>query len=193
MTELFSTKIWQYDILSKINKEEVINLSGAVLENVQDENHRRSNFSHSYRTKDNFLREPLHRNNIGLEVAKCYRDAIADYGYTPNKVRFTYWGIATYDGGYNIRHCHPGCLLSGVLYLAAPKGSGALRLSDPRAAKRFEPSLFRNEGHPGHGDFLITPKEGLLVIFPAWLEHEVGPSVGIDTPRIIMSFNAVIS
>lgn len=193
MTELFSTKIWQYDILSRAREDEFTNLSKVVLDNVQDESHRRSNFSRSYRTKDNFLPESLHKNNIGLEVAKCYRESIADYGYTPNKIRFTYWGIATHNGGYNIRHCHPGCLLSGVLYLSAPKGSGALRLTDPRAAKRFEPAMFRNEGHSGHGDFLITPKKGLLVIFPAWLEHEVEPSIGIETPRIIMSFNAVVS
>jgi hypothetical protein len=37
----------------------------------------------------------------------------------------------------------------------------------------------------------VTPRDGLLVVFPAWLYHYVNPYQG-TAPRISVAFNATI-
>jgi len=173
MTELFGTKIWQFDLLQHVKQGELDKLAHRVIANLQDEQIRKSNQGRSLRTKDNFLDGSLDKDPVGLQTINCYKTALVDYDYTAVKMKFSYWGIATYSGGYNMRHLHPDSLLSGVLYLSAPTGSGRLRLVDPRVAKKMETQVGRNQESQSHKDWMITPKDGLLVVFPSWLEHEV--------------------
>lgn len=106
-----------------------------------------------------------------------------------DKVPFTLqsW-INLHDrGGFNFLHMHEGSLLSGTFYVSVPEGSGQFVFRDPR------PGVITGSvkgGVPnGHADVHLTPSDGLMVLFPSWMEHYVEPHES-DEPRIAIAFNA---
>lgn len=91
-------------------------------------------------------------------------------------------------GGFNFLHVHEGCLLSGCFYLNVPSGSGKLVFRDPRPGVIH--GYVKGAVPNGYSDIRLTPENGLLVLFPCWMEHFVEPHDS-DEPRISISFNAV--
>ena len=90
-------------------------------------------------------------------------------------------------GGFNFLHMHEGSLLSGSFYLQVPMGSGEFVFRDPRAGVIHG---YVKGGVPnGHADVHLRPSDGLLVLFPCWMEHYVEPH-DADEPRITLAFNA---
>jgi uncharacterized protein (TIGR02466 family) len=100
------------------------------------------------------------------------------------------WANINRPGDYNILHNHPGQDLAAVYYVKAarpdkPAGSGGhLELRDPRPVAGFcnFPKLFSAE------PLQITPEPGMLVVFPAWVEHMVHPHHGSED-RISIAIN----
>ena len=100
------------------------------------------------------------------------------------------WANINYPGNANRPHLHPNSLFSGVYWVKAPEKSGSLMLYEPRPGVhttmpnrkegKLPPELWR-EVH-------YTPRAGTIVMFPAWLWHEVRPNQSNDT-RISVSFN----
>ena len=100
------------------------------------------------------------------------------------------WANINYKGGFNRPHLHPNALFSGVYWIKAPENSGNLMLYEPRPGMqctmpdrkegKLPPELWR-EVH-------YQPRAGTVVMFPAWLWHEVRPNESNDT-RISVSFN----
>ena len=100
------------------------------------------------------------------------------------------WANINYKGGFNRPHLHPNALFSGVYWIKAPEKSGNLMIYEPRPGvhtimpnrkKGKLPSELWREIH-------YTPQAGTIVMFPAWLWHEVRPNESNDT-RISVSFN----
>lgn len=100
----------------------------------------------------------------------------------------TMWSMVNFKHSYNFVHRHPACLFSGVYYLRCSEGSGTLNFHDPRADVRMLRPPLREESEPTYHIIRITPQIGLLVLFPAWLPHDVGPNLNTE-PRIALSFN----
>ena len=100
------------------------------------------------------------------------------------------WANINYKGGFNRPHLHPNSLFSGVYWVKTPENSGNLMLYEPRPGVqctmpnrkegKLPPELWR-EVH-------YQPKAGTVVMFPAWLWHEVQPNKSNDI-RISVSFN----
>ena len=100
------------------------------------------------------------------------------------------WANINYKGGFNRPHLHPNALFSGVYWIKAPEKSGNLMIYEPRPGvhtimpnrkKGKLPSELWREIH-------YTPQAGTIVMFPAWLWHEVRPNESNDI-RISVSFN----
>jgi len=100
------------------------------------------------------------------------------------------WANINYPSGYNRPHLHPNSLFSGVYWIKAPENSGSLMLYDPRPGvhttmpdrkKGKLPSAVWREVH-------YKPRAGMIIMFPAWLWHEVQPNRSQDI-RISVSFN----
>ena len=103
------------------------------------------------------------------------------------------WANVNQAGDYNSVHMHPGNHLSAVYYVtagapSADKGmDGRLELRDPRPASNFC-------GAPGRrnsGSLLVNPRAGMLLLFPAWLDHLVHPFQG-EGHRISIAVNIAI-
>ena len=100
------------------------------------------------------------------------------------------WANINYPGGYNRPHLHPNSLFSGVYWIKTPEKSGNLMLYEPRQGAQCTmpnrkegklPSELWREVH-------FEPIAGRIIMFPAWLWHEVRPNESNDT-RISVSFN----
>lgn len=108
------------------------------------------------------------------------------------------WANINRAGDANEFHIHPASLWSGVYYVddagAAddPAQGGELELLDPRGAApaMYAPLLaFAGPGGLSVGATeLVRPKSGRVVLFPAWLYHQVRPYRG-QGERISIAFN----
>jgi uncharacterized protein (TIGR02466 family) len=112
-----------------------------------------------------------------------------------NRVAYKAYGWANVNesGNYNVLHMHPGNQWSVVYYVATgtPNAdlpmNGRLELRDPRPAAEFA----RMPGFTCGQPLLISPAPGLMVVFPAWIEHGVHPYHG-DGPRISIAINIAL-
>ena len=98
------------------------------------------------------------------------------------------WAIINSGGNANARHHHGNSAVSGAYYVRAPKDSGDIVFYDPRPApiyfhpKSNKPNLLNAMVNS------ISPAEGVLVLFPSYLDHSVNANLSNDE-RIVISFN----
>jgi len=92
------------------------------------------------------------------------------------------WVNLLKSGGHHGGHIHPHSIISGTLYVEAPKGSGSIRFEDPRLPMMM--------AAPPRPDSFVTvePRPGLLLMWESWLRHEVLPGAG-KGERLSISFN----
>jgi hypothetical protein len=94
------------------------------------------------------------------------------------------WAVIYHEWGYHNLHSHHDASWSGVYYVHTGRiveGSGNIELLDPRPAA--------NAREPHRSPLMaIPPEPGMLLAFPAWLQHWVTPYDG-DTMRICVAFN----
>jgi uncharacterized protein (TIGR02466 family) len=112
--------------------------------------------------------------------------------------RWNMWANINRCGHGNELHSHPGSFWSGVYYVDDggafddPSLGGELEFLDPRApgAAMYAPHLaFALPGGLSVGTKeTVRPKAGRLVMFPAWLLHQVRPYRG-SAQRISIAFN----
>ncbi|WP_371398346.1 TIGR02466 family protein [Fretibacter rubidus] len=112
------------------------------------------------------------------------------------------WANVSGPGNSNQMHCHPGALWSGVYYVDVGEDSpdvdveGELLLVDPRFPTNvmYMPELVNRypDGKPQYSQTPIRPKNGRMVLFPAWMNHSVRPYKG-TRERISIAFNLMVS
>jgi uncharacterized protein (TIGR02466 family) len=92
------------------------------------------------------------------------------------------WVNLLKSGGHHGGHIHPHSFISGTLYVAVPKGSGAIRFEDPRLPLMM--------AAPPRDETFVTvvPRPGLLLLWESWLRHEVLAGSG-RAERLSISFN----
>lgn len=87
-------------------------------------------------------------------------------------------------------HPHSDCTITGIYYVKGDADSGDTIFMNPIAAL---PYVMKREAIKDYTDFTsgeinVHPKEGLLVLFPAWLMHYVMDNK-TDKDRITIAFN----
>ena len=102
------------------------------------------------------------------------------------------WANINYNDGYNRPHVHPNCLFSGVYYIKAPTNCGELICTDPRPGMQTMMPIRIKGQPPKHlwREVHLSPIEGRIIMFPAWLWHCVEPNKSNDM-RISVSFNFI--
>ncbi len=115
--------------------------------------------------------------------------------------RANLWANINRKGEGNAFHSHPGAFWSGVYYVddggidADPSLGGELEFMDPRGPLPL--MLAPHLGYVGSSDRSNTsiqalrPKPGRLVMFPAWLMHQVRAYHG-TAERISVAFNLTL-
>jgi uncharacterized protein (TIGR02466 family) len=113
----------------------------------------------------------------------------------PQRVTYRAYGWANVNraGDYNMFHLHPGNHWSVVYYVATgtlnpdTPMNGRIELRDPRPAANFARMPGFNSGQP----LLIRPQPGMMLVFPAWIEHGVHPFYG-EGHRISIAINVAL-
>ena len=99
------------------------------------------------------------------------------------------WVNLLKPGGHHAGHIHPHSILSGTLYIEAPKGSGVIRFEDPRLPQMMAAPVRRDDAPEDLRSFVtVEPELGLLLLWESWLRHEVLPGTA-KADRLSISFN----
>ena len=150
--------------------------------------HNRTNVNCWHSTTDMNLKEEY--NVLSKELFAMQDEIYKKEHLKPKPVCGNMWANVNYPGGYNRPHLHPNSLFSGVYWIKTPVKSGNLMIYDPRPG--IHTTMHgRKEGplpHQFWREIHYTPRAGTIVMFPAWLWHEVRPNESNDT-RISVSFN----
>jgi len=104
------------------------------------------------------------------------------------------WANINYPKSSNRPHVHANAFFAGTYYVKAPVNSGALIIHDPRPGVHLvSPTYIRKKTLPSYlwKSVSFEPKAGRIIIFPAWLWHEVKPNESNDM-RISISFNFLL-
>lgn len=112
------------------------------------------------------------------------------FGAIPEKTTLNLWATILTGSGHHPSHLHERNWLGGTYYVRVP---AACRADDPSHAGWIEFDGFTQlPGLDEHRNLVrrVTPVEGLLVLFPAYLMHQTAAFEG-DDMRIGLSFDLV--
>jgi uncharacterized protein (TIGR02466 family) len=85
-------------------------------------------------------------------------------------------------------HCHPNCILSGILYLKVPDNSAPIIFHD-RSPHRDYVYIDNIDDTVDLTKYTIPPKDGLMLIWPSWMRHQV--PLNKSNSRITCVFNVI--
>jgi uncharacterized protein (TIGR02466 family) len=127
-----------------------------------------------------------------LKIKPKAASVINHMQYSKQFNSLTYWYNVNTPYSYNMPHCHPRSILSGVLYLKVPENSGNIVFLRPDNESQAigEISNFTDVKTTvyTHGSYWIKPEEGKLILFPPYLSHYVEQNRSAED-RISMAFN----
>jgi len=135
---------------------------------------------------------------ISEQVLDCAQHIFNALDYDPGRRPEidNMWANINPRYAYNRSHSHPNTLWSGVYYVQTPENCGRIYFSDPRVqaqvmTPRYNPGNSRKSQL--WSEVYYEAIAGRIIIFPAWLLHEVEPNMselsGPAGNRISISFN----
>ena len=126
-------------------------------------------------------------NSINSGLSESFKDM--GWDVTNQEIKITsMWSVINRTGNANARHIHPNSFLSAAYYVKAPDNCGDIMFHDPRSAAVYRRAKIANDNILNTSEILITPKEGLLVLFPSYLQHSVQSNES-GKERVVISFN----
>ena len=102
------------------------------------------------------------------------------------------WANISPPGDGHRPHTHPNNYLSGVYYVQTQAGADTISFDDPRPQTNIISPVTSEITDENAGQIHITTREGLLVLFPSWLQHQV-PRNNSQQARISIAFNIMFS
>lgn len=100
------------------------------------------------------------------------------------------WINYTEKGGYHHRHSHQNSYISGVIYLDADENYDSITLY-----RKYQPQITIDAAHMTPYNFqtqTYSVSTGDIILFPSWLEHEVGKVIRDET-RVSLAFNVFLN
>ena len=100
------------------------------------------------------------------------------------------WININREGSSNVRHIHPGSVLSGIIYLKTPQNSGDIHiLQDDQTCFTINTLGTVHTNNPYTTDGISQkPEPGKVVIFPSYIPHRVEENRSKED-RISIAFN----
>ena len=126
-----------------------------------------------------------------IDIQRYVADTFKEYGwkYEPGKVNLTeMWAIINKKNNFNLEHTHPNNYLSAAYYVKAPDNCGSFKVTNPNLISRERITASEKNTEFNQNIAQIKPKEGDLLLFPAYLPHSVGMNLS-EEDRIVISFN----
>ena len=147
------------------------------------------------------FRDPTDGVELYDDVFKNLEDILINLPFNPQISKLDYidsWSMVNNNGSWNQIHNHLYSYnttrtdLSGVYYVKVPEGDcGNIVFRNPVSSVHGN-SFMMLRNHSSKEWEMRYPKEGLMYIFPAYLDHMVLPN-NTDEDRIAISFNMMVS
>jgi uncharacterized protein (TIGR02466 family) len=103
------------------------------------------------------------------------------------------WANITHPNHRHHLHIHPNCLLSGILYVKAPKECGPTVFEDPRPGARIIEPAYTEFNAYNSNRFVVAAEKGRMLIWPSYLLHAVDAGkCTSEEDRIVIAFNVMI-
>lgn len=185
----FSTPVW----VNKINDYQDINNDLIkYIKSIQKSEPKgvtKSNFigwhSPDFNLKELSLQKFINAIMPGIDTA--LKDM--EWDLKKQEVKITnMWAIINEKGAFNQKHHHGNSDISAAYYVSAFENCGDIVFYDPRPAPVFNHPISSKPNILNATVNSIKPEEGLLVLFPSYLEHSVNQNLS-DKQRIVISFN----
>jgi len=186
--ELFSIPIYKFKF------EQHDELKDPLLSYIK----RRESFINNTRVETLMFTHPnLHKEELFKPFVDFANESLQsvmdDLGYIPSIEMTGLWGTHQQDGGRHHAHIHANSFLGGVYYLEGnEKTPGTNFYNTHQYFNLMRPAI---NGKPQYFKYNHKTKfeEGILYIFPAWLQHNTDPNIVGRTQsfRTILSFNAM--
>jgi uncharacterized protein (TIGR02466 family) len=185
-SETFPTLIWLADLtpgsFEPINRTIMAKLDALTGPRVQ-----------SYRSETFQTEQTLHLQPdfapVLAAVGKLAKAGLEQMAIKYDEIVFTaMWANINPPGAKHSVHSHPNNFLSGVYYVQCDAKANAIRFHDPRPQSEviMPPRLQQNVYNTNIIE--LETKPGRLVVFPAWLKHDVPTNLS-ERERISVSFN----
>tara|TARA_B100000131_G_scaffold42247_2_gene37990 strand:+ start:12929 stop:13561 length:633 start_codon:yes stop_codon:yes gene_type:complete len=186
---VFPTYVWETQITG-IDNESILKFV-YDRENQDPAGVRRSNIggwhSHPYEEGDT---PPDCFVELLSDCTEFVNDYCSKYTGIDNLHIGNYWFITNKKYDYNQTHHHMGSFLSCAYYIKAPENGGDIVLHrDDHGEYYFTDMMGTSEYTALNRSF--KAKEGLLLIFPSWLQHSVTQNLSDET-RVVLSINFCI-
>jgi len=186
VSEAFPTLIWMADLAphccAQLNDSIMAALDRITGPRVQ------SYRSETFQTDHNLHLEPAFAPVI-TAVAKLAKGGLQQMAVKYEDIVITsMWANVNPPGAKHSVHSHPNNFLSGVYYVQCDAKANVIRFFDPRPQSEvmMPPSTQRNVYNANMVE--VETKPGRLVLFPAWLKHDVPTNLS-DRERISVSFD----
>jgi uncharacterized protein (TIGR02466 family) len=193
---LFPTAVWmiEYDNYQGVNQGILDEMSRVDWE-AEHRRSGRAGEAHDRYLEDIFITTelvPSAEAILSAFVHGCEQIAEeSEWDLVSNEIRVSdLWAHVTPPGKNTQRHHHLPDHLSCAYYVRTPEDCGNLRLLDDRKYRIGEPDSATPNALTGHW-VDVPAREGLMVIFPSWLSHQVGENRS-DEPRVSLSMNAAL-
>ena len=188
----FPTSVYIKDLSNAVQLNQYLEQQIVKWSQIDPEGKKRTNVNGWHSKTDMNLKEEY--NVLTKELFAMQNEIFAKEFLTMKPALGNMWANINYPGGYNRPHLHPNSLFSGVYWIKTPVKSGNLMLYDPRPGVHTTMPN-RNADGPKEGqlppelwrEVHYEPIAGRIIMFPAWLWHEVRPNESNDT-RISVSF-----
>jgi uncharacterized protein (TIGR02466 family) len=135
----------------------------------------------------------LHELDPFREVVDCINEAaesVLEYlkvGHETFKITGCWANVSAPGAGHRV-HNDPNSYLSGVYYVRTHHGANTINFLDPRPQTAIIRPPVTELIAENTEQVVISVKDGMLMMFPAWLQHSVDPNRS-DTTRISIGFN----
>jgi uncharacterized protein (TIGR02466 family) len=106
---------------------------------------------------------------------------------TPENLEIKMFFSEVYGKDTHPRHLHPEALVSGLFYLTVPEDAAPIIFYDNSPHYVYTNYDLLNKSID-RKQYVINPREGMILIWNSWYEHEV-PKSSSSKPRITAVFN----
>jgi uncharacterized protein (TIGR02466 family) len=173
--------------------EEQLDIDNDILVEYSIKNIGKQNLKTNYLNLDDVELKPL-LNSIDNSLKRIHKEFGFSDEYTLNIDKG--WSNINNNFYIDMPHCHPTYMFSVVYYAKANKNCGNLEFNTPVPAMQYselglghcvkEYNAFTAARHS------VPPKTGMLLIFPAWLVHNVTQN-NSGEDRISFAFDVKVS
>lgn len=196
INHLFPTPVFIFESLKNIDNNQLVNYCVNPNKNTKEVFHS-ENIYEDENTINPFVKDLIF--NV-LDKVKKYIE-IMKLDAFPFSISYyinNFWYNINPPESFTEVHYHPKNFLSAIYYVKVPKNSGDLIIYNPNQIYSFwwDQFLAPSKEQSRYTTFTsdtqdLIPKEGNLIILPAWLKHGVSKNMS-DENRISFSFNIMV-